>query len=346
MRKKSTLNKSKRIIFYSSVKYYRQFSLQGFYRKDIILLREMGYDVKLSKSFLNFFRFWTYDIAFIYFYRAGLLPAMIARLFFKKVIFTGGADNLDESFAGKKNYLVQKFLFTACSMFSNINIVVSKSDMRNIKKFYTGSNLALIRHSIKVNEYLYDRSPKENIITTTVWMGRTENVIRKGVDTAIMVFDKFYNEHPDYFLYIIGLTGDGTEYLRKIIENLPCKGNIIFTGGLNDADKIAILKKSRFYLQLSLYEGFGLAALEALAAGNIVIHSGMGGLNESVGEFGIVVDNTNSVNSIARILSDSLTWDQNVLNKKLKEGRNHALELFDDSRRLSLFREFFASFEK
>ena len=53
-------------------------------------------------------------------------------------------------------------------------------------------------------------------------------------------------------------------------------------GEVSEEDKINLLKRSKYYFQLSLYEGFGLAALEALCADNILIHSGKGGLANSI----------------------------------------------------------------
>jgi len=125
----------KRILFYSSVSTKRMFSIQQFYRTDICILRDLGYDVKLSNSFINYFFFWKYDLSLIYFYRYGLLPALIAKFFLKKVVFTGGIDYLDKNYAGLKSYRIQKILFKFCILFSDKNILVSNSDIKNINSF-------------------------------------------------------------------------------------------------------------------------------------------------------------------------------------------------------------------
>ena len=81
---------SKRILFYSNVKTKKQFSVQGFYRTDIDILKKLGFKVKLSKHWYDFLLFNKYDLAFLYFYRYSLIPAMISKIFRKKVFFTGG----------------------------------------------------------------------------------------------------------------------------------------------------------------------------------------------------------------------------------------------------------------
>src|SRR5699024_196 len=85
-------------------------------------------------------------------------------------------------------------------------------------------------------------------------------------------------EFVDYRFVIIGRKGEGEVLVRSIIDKYNLKGSVELKGEVSEEDKINLLKQSKYYFQLSLYEGFGLAALEALCANNIIIHSGKGGL--------------------------------------------------------------------
>ena len=111
-------------------------------------------------------------------------------------------------------------------------------------------------------------------------------LIRKGVDKMLFVCAEFLKLNPNYKIHIMGSTGEGTEYLKGLISDLNIGDSVTFTGRISEEEKIDTLKRSRFYFQLSLYEGFGVAAVEGLATGNVVVHSGKGGLKDSVGNNG------------------------------------------------------------
>ena len=58
---------------------------------DCALLRDHGLPRRTRRIGLSdFCKFWRYDAAFIYFWTRGALGAAVARMFGKKVIFTGG----------------------------------------------------------------------------------------------------------------------------------------------------------------------------------------------------------------------------------------------------------------
>jgi glycosyltransferase involved in cell wall biosynthesis len=63
-----------------------------------------------------------------------------------------------------------------------------------------------------------------------------------------------------------------------------------FLGVISEEEKFYLLQKSDAYLQLSTREGFGVAAAEALLCGVPVIHSNRGGLNDVIGDKGIILE--------------------------------------------------------
>ena len=117
----------KRVLFYSSVKDIELFQIQRFYSVDIALLVNLGYEVSITNHIGKFCLFWKYDIAFLYFYKWALLPAILAKIFSKKVYFTGGIDQLEESITSKIEFFSQYcfstifgkniFLHKACIVF-------------------------------------------------------------------------------------------------------------------------------------------------------------------------------------------------------------------------------------
>ena len=285
---------NKRILFYSSVATKKQFSYQEYYRTDIRLLRELGYRVMLSNHFYDYLCIWKYDVVFIYFYRFGLLPAKIARLAGKKVYFTGGIDFLDKNFVPHRTYLIQKYLFILCYLFSTRCIIGSGTDERNIRGAFPKlkfSRLVLSHHVIDFDKYSDpDISSREKIFTTIAWLKLEINAVRKGVDKCLLLFAELLKleKFKDHRLIIIGPPGAGTELIGKLIAERGIQDKVTLTGMVTEEEKIRWLKKSRYYLQLSETEGFGISAIEAIAAGNLVIHSGRGGLAEAIGDHGLV----------------------------------------------------------
>jgi len=306
----------KRVLFYSSVKNKRMFSIQGFYHTDIQILKENGFQVLLSNHFWDFFFFWKYDMTFIYFYRFGLFPAIISNFFLKKVYFTGGIDNLDIDYAGKRKYFIQKIFFKLCNLFSDSCIIVSKADLKNIESIYknkrTPKNLELSFHVIDFESYRYTfNNEKKKIMTTIAWMQKEENVFRKGVDKTVDVFESLRKMDNDWKLIIIGPKGEGSRIIEKLIKEKGIEDSVFLTGQVSEEEKINILKTSKIYLQLSTYEGFGIAAIEALAAGDIVFHSGRGGLKDGIANFGVEVRNLSDSLQIANLINSTLKFDSN-----------------------------------
>ena len=78
--------------------------------------------------------------------------------------------------------------------------------------------------------------------------------------------------------------------LFTAIEKLGLAGSVIFTGPVSEAAKIVLLANARLFIFASLYEGFGLPILEAMAAGTPVIAGNNSALPEVVGEAGVLVN--------------------------------------------------------
>lgn len=332
--------KAKTVLFYSNVRSKDMFSIQRFYSIDIEILKNIGYNVKLSNTIFDFFKFWEYDLVFIYFYRIGLLGAFLATLFNKKTYFTGGVDFLERNYAKGVSFFIQKILFKACNCFSTRNFIVSSSDLLNIKSIFKKefTNYIFCPHVI---DFLPDYNfSKSKIITTIVWMGNDENVYRKGILNSINLFKSIHNIDPEYKMYIIGDKGKGAEKVEKYILEHSLSNLVLLTNSINEADKIKLLQSSIAYFQLSVFEGFGIAAIEALALGNIVVHTGKGGLKDGISDFGIKLDGTiydfsKSAKEILTLINTKKEYDYLI-----RGGVNHIYKNFVFSKRLEIFKEY------
>ena len=322
----------KRVLFYSSVNNKELFHIQQFYAIDCKLLEELGYEVILSNRIWDSFCFWRYDFVFAYFYKYSFFVSLIAALFFKHTYLTGGIDKLDSNWATPFEIFIQRIFFILCYVVSYRCIIVSKTDLENVCKVLKGkrSKLRYSEHSIDVEEYYCNKTNKENIFTTIAWQGNG-NIYRKGLDLALKIYAKMIGEglFPDSKFIFIGKEADGTDILKGWVKELGIENHVVFLGSVSETEKISWLKKSKYYFQLSVYEGFGIAALEALCSGNIVIHSGKGGLSNPIYNEAIKFDRDGDFESEYRkFLSAISNYDEskqakiyNKIKTKYSNGR-------------------------
>lgn len=98
--------------------------------------------------------------------------------------------------------------------------------------------------------------------------------------------------------------------------------NIRFHGVVPDAELAAKLRRSTALLFLSPYEGFGIPALEAMAAGTPAVVADSASLPEVAGDAGIVVDRMNS--KLAADVLERLSEDLAFRSRLVAAGRVRA----------------------
>ena len=336
-----TKNK-KIVLFYSSVKTKKMFSIQSYYRNDIKILKDLGYTVRLSRSSWNFICFWRYSVAYIYFYRYGFFAALWAKIFRKRVFFTGGIDYLEPSFASRRQRYIQAIFFKLCNWLSDRSFIVSSMDCQNVAGLYGGKlpvNCTLSFHVVDFERFLYKGDIKrENQFLLVAWMQNLDNVFRKGIDKALVVFKNVHDKHPESRLILAGSPGEGSRYIMNMISQLGLDdGSVSYLGAISEECKVKLMLESKFYFMLSAYEGFGIAAIEALTAGCCLIHSGRGGLNDAAGRMGIKV-NIDDLNEVSRVCLD--LYEQPINKSRIAEGISFVKERFCYETRLNLMKKY------
>ena len=113
---------------------------------------------------------------------------------------------------------------------------------------------------------------------------------RKNLDFLIDVFSEVIaNGDNKLGLVITGKKGWYYEGLFEKVKNLSLEDRVIFTGYIDEEDKAAIYQGARIFTFPSIYEGFGLPPLEAMAAGIPVISSDTSSMPEVIGDAGILI---------------------------------------------------------
>ncbi len=112
---------------------------------------------------------------------------------------------------------------------------------------------------------------------------------RKNLPRLVRAYNRAARDFP-HRLVIVGKEGWAGEELRQAVAQAPAGKEPLFTGYVADADLPALYAGADLFAYPSLYEGFGLPPLEAMACGTPVLTSNVSSLPEVVGEAAVTVD--------------------------------------------------------
>lgn len=124
------------------------------------------------------------------------------------------------------------------------------------------------------------------------------------------------------FLVIAGGKGWMYEEIFEKVKEFGLEEKVIFTGYVDEEDKNCLLSNALVFCFPSLYEGFGMPPIEAMACGTPVLTSSTSSLDEVAGDAAYKV-NPNSVDEIAEGLSE-LMEHKELRDKLVKKGFEQA----------------------
>lgn len=114
---------------------------------------------------------------------------------------------------------------------------------------------------------------------------------RKNLQLALRAFMQLAKtERQACPLILVGMKGWKTGPLEQQLQPLIAAGEVRQLGYVSREDLAVIMAGAKALIYPSIYEGFGLPPLEAMACGVPVIASNVSSLPEVVGEAGILVD--------------------------------------------------------
>jgi glycosyltransferase involved in cell wall biosynthesis len=131
---------------------------------------------------------------------------------------------------------------------------------------------------------------------------------RKNLTRLLDAFKACLEDWPELKLVLIGKKGWLYDSFFQHLQALGLEECVIFPGYVEEADLPAFYELAEVFVFPSLYEGFGLPALEAMACGTPVVCSNRSSLPEVVGEAGLLVDPTDTAAmtaAIRQILADA-----------------------------------------
>lgn len=146
---------------------------------------------------------------------------------------------------------------------------------------------------------------------------------RKNLVRLIEAFDALAVEQTDMQLVLAGKLGWKTEEILRAASSAVHADRILLSGHVADNDLPALYSAAAVFALPSLYEGFGMPVLEALACGTPVLVSTRGSLPEIAGRDAIVVDPADVKGMIDGLRS---LLDDESRQTRVERGRQHAAQ--------------------
>ena len=127
----------------------------------------------------------------------------------------------------------------------------------------------------------------------------------------------------DIKLVIVGKKGWLYEDIFSKVKSLKLEDRVIFTDFIPDTEIALLLNGAECFVLPSLYEGFGIPVVEAMACGCPVIASNTSSLPEIIGEAGVLFDPNSKedlVKSLEKVLY-GVKYREELINKGLERSK-------------------------
>ena len=262
----------------------------------------------------------------------------------------------NQNFARYALFLKNPFIVTVhdlvrnCFGFAKETIterILLKLDRRCIKR---ASHIIAVSHSTRNDLIKYLKIPDDRI--SVVYNGVDHNIFkpykvklldkpyilyvgserpRKNLGRLFEAFAKLKGEFPELKLVKIGASGRSEKYRSEVMRQLDSLGitrDVIFVEHVSELELAHYYSSAALLTYPSLYEGFGLPPLEAMACGCPVVTSNTSSLPEVVGEAGIMVD-PYDIYSLAQAIRQVLTDDKlrdDMIRKGLEQAKKFSWE--------------------
>ena len=135
------------------------------------------------------------------------------------------------------------------------------------KEGFCPDKVMIVGNGVNVEDYSFceNKTP-----FSLIYIGRLNEL--KRVSSLVEVVSTVREKIPGVIFHIVG---DGPKYkeVRQKIEALDLSRNVFMHGYLSEKEKIKLLSSSAIYVSNSIFEGFGIPLVEAMATGTIPVVS-------------------------------------------------------------------------
>ena len=205
-------------------------------------------------------------------------------------------------------------------------LTVSKSSARDIVADFKVSPERIEVIPLGVEPEVFQHYQDPRVPGRIVAMASADTPM-KGIATLLEAFAKLRTERDVELLLITRPKPGGRT--ERLIDRLSIKDSVRFVSGLSDTELAEVVGSAEIACVPSLYEGFSLPTVEAMACGTPLVVSRAGAIPEVVGEDGLCADlvTPGDVGELASAL-EALLDDPERRHRMGAAGRNRALEKF------------------
>lgn len=205
------------------------------------------------------------------------------------------------------------YLFKRMAISRSICMAVSKAAANDFRKYFDIQNISIVGNGI--NLQFFEAPDCRVKLYDAVFLGRvTED---KGVFELLRAWTNVVTEMPSAQLLFIGGFDEATrDEIYKTVHQSQLENNVTFSGFVNDEELVHLLGSSKTFVLPSHQEGFGLAVIEAMAAGLPCIISDLPATREAFSSAALFVQPKN-VQSLTEALIFLLSHPEKA--KELQE---------------------------
>ena len=181
---------------------------------------------------------------------------------------------------------------------------------------------------VGVDDAVFRPMPRVTRAAGRIMTTASSDVPMKGLVPLLEALAKVRTQRPDAHLVVVGRLRDGST-IPAVLDRLGLEGFVRFVSGLSDQAIVDLYAEAEIAVVPSLYEGFSLPAIEAMACGVPLIATTGGALPEVTGPPGAaaLVVAPNDPGSLAQAILTAL-GDEALRLHLAQAGRERARERF------------------
>jgi glycosyltransferase involved in cell wall biosynthesis len=200
-----------------------------------------------------------------------------------------------------------RFLLWASAHRSHRLIAVSEATRADLLNFYRipKERIAVIAHGVEPAFSRLDRSHTESYLLCVSTLHPHKNLPR--------LIRAYGRKKRAFRLILAGLRGFHAGAIERLIEEMGLQDSVQITGWVPREELYSLYERARAFVYPSLFEGFGMPVLEAMAAGIPVACSDIPPLREVAGEAALFFDPLNEEgieDGIERVMNDGQLQEQ------------------------------------